>query len=136
VFCVFPMLRFLYIGHSALVILAMQLLLHLAGILQERHQYSTSAKSIHFSLPNSTVHRTIVEAIDCILTSPIVMEAYASLTILRLFCTTHHHPARPMAWLDYVPARAFLHSSPSFISILPTSLISIPRATLRSSSAL
>lgn len=35
----------------------------------------------------------------------------------------------------YVPARALRHSSPSFINTLPTSLISMPKATLRSSSA-
>lgn len=44
-FCVFPMLRFLYIGHSALVILAMQLLLHLASK-SNTYLYSTSVKSL------------------------------------------------------------------------------------------
>lgn len=36
---------------------------------------------------------------------------------------------------DYVPASALLHSSPSFMRTLPTSLISIPSATFLSSSA-
>jgi len=43
------------------------------------------------SLPNSTGHRPIA-LIHCILTSPLVTEAYAGITIQRLFCTTLINP--------------------------------------------
>jgi len=52
------MLRFLYIGHSALVILAMQLCLRPGCALQERHQRS------HLSCNAPCLIRLIVEAMD------------------------------------------------------------------------